>query len=245
MLSILDEISCASIPVSALPLLVGLRCRPEITAALIEDRAWIRWPPHQDVVLRQVLSINGVELYERRQGQWYRAGCLLPSFDFPAEVEGQPLDRVLLPSRFEAIAPATMPMARIVPALVRDEALRPASALECDVNKLASWADTVSQFRLAGLRAARCGNRVVVVGRPSSSLRCDIWSGAERLWGARVLIPLGWRPEPQVAENAILEAHGISETEYLLWKPTGSEAIPMSAFQSLSRGGIKSATSQN
>jgi hypothetical protein len=240
MLSVLEEIYCASIPVSALPLLAGLRCRSGITAALIGDKAWIRWPPHQDVVLRQVLSIQRVELYERRQGQWYRAGCHLPCFDFPADIEGQPLDRVLLPSRFVATAPGTASMARIALRLVRDDMVRPASALECDVSTLASWADTVSQFRLPALRAARCGNRVLVTARQHSSLRCDIWSGAERFWGERVLIPLGWRPEPEVAESAILEAHGVSEDQYLLWKPTGSEAIPISAFQSLSRGGIKS-----
>src|SRR5215468_546847 len=97
----LENVSCARLPADALPGLAGLRCLPGLAVRRDGAHAWLHWPPGEERVLRCLLPLPGVELYERRDGLWYRPGRHLPSFEVPAEAGGQPLEHVLFPAPIE------------------------------------------------------------------------------------------------------------------------------------------------
>src|SRR5262249_21002708 len=154
--------------------------------SFVGERAWLRWPEGDEEVLRQVLAVSGVELYERRDDRWHRHGQALPAFDLPAEGEQLPLFRVLVPApvQTEGTPARTTP----VPLrLVRDDRPRPTSGLWCRVADLGPWADRALQAELEAVRAARCDDDVLLVGSRLPALP------GGRLWGARVLVPLGFR----------------------------------------------------
>jgi hypothetical protein len=46
--------------------------------------------------------------------------------------------------------------------------------------------------------------------------RLPLLPGGERFWGERVLLPLGWRAEPELPESAIYAALGIEDDAILL-----------------------------
>src|SRR5438270_12315007 len=94
----LHHVCRASLPAASLAALAALRCHPGVTVSFAGDRAWRRWPEGDEEVLRQVLAVSGVELYERRDGRWHRHGQALPAFDLPAEGEPLPLLGVLVPA---------------------------------------------------------------------------------------------------------------------------------------------------
>ncbi len=57
---------------------------------------------------------------------------------------------------------------------------------------------------------------------------------AERFWGNRVWLPLGFRrPEPDLPETALRAASDISLGEILPLTENGAEAIPEDVFQPL------------
>src|SRR5947199_8769895 len=94
-----EFLECACLPVSALAGLADLRREPGVTVTLAGDRAWVRWNPASDAVLRRVLPLPGAELYQRRGVLWVRLGHRLPSFGLPIDGgEPVPLPRPVLPS---------------------------------------------------------------------------------------------------------------------------------------------------
>jgi hypothetical protein len=58
---------------------------------------------------------------------------------------------------------------------------------------------------------------------------------AERFWGGRVLVPLGFRVEPDLPETAIRAAAAVSPNEVLILTPDGAETVPEQAFAPLTR----------
>jgi hypothetical protein len=233
MSSPLQEVRCASLPVAALGALAGVRDLPGVTVALVDGRAWVRWDD-EPAVLRAVLPVAGVELYVRRTDVWYRYGQHLPAFDFPNGVEYRPLARVLVPA---AVDPLPAPRAvgnLVVVGLVPDTRMRPTTALRCDAAELARWAETVPATRLALIQAARCGERVLLVGT-----RLPALSGGERFWGTDVLVPLGQRAEPAWPAAAIREALGVGDGGLLLLSAAGAEVVPTAALRPLTRAQVK------
>src|SRR5262245_605026 len=104
----LARIACASIPAGELGALAELRREREVTVTLDGDRAWVQWEPGNRPVLERILPLPGAELYDRRDGHWYRFGHRLPSFGLPIDqgkVESMPLDRAITPVRVEPIGP--------------------------------------------------------------------------------------------------------------------------------------------
>jgi hypothetical protein len=226
----LRDVCCACLPAESLPALAGLRADDAVVVALADGRAWVRWPAGDDQVLRRLLPVLGVELYISRGGRWHRHGRHLPALDFPAELEYRPLHQVLFPAPVQPLPPRAAAPERILLGLAPDDRPRRATALECNLEGLARWADTVSAVRLEKLQAAHCEGRVLLLGD-----RLPEVPGGRRFWGERLLIPLGYRTEPELPASAVRVALGLAEEELLILDEGRSEVVPRGAFQPLTR----------
>src|ERR1700722_12890319 len=103
----LDEICCACVPTEALSLLASLRCEPGLRASVTERGTWLRWDAGNERVLQAVMPIHGVELFSFHAGRWHRFGQTLPAFDFPGNLDYQPLAHVLFPTPVQPIVAPT------------------------------------------------------------------------------------------------------------------------------------------
>ena len=63
--------------------------------------------------------------------------------------------------------------------------------------------------------------------------------GADRFWGDRVLIALGFRSNPDWPESALREAAQVGRNEILILTENAAEAIPANAFRPLTRAAIR------
>jgi hypothetical protein len=213
MLSPLYEVCRANLPREALPALAGLRGRPGVEVTLADERAWVSWTEGDEAVLRRVLPVAGVELYVHRDGRWHRFGHHLPAFGALPAGEAQPLDRVLFPASVQPLPPPALAYQPVALRLARDHRPRQASAGAYDLAELTAWAEAVPTPRLKGLTAARSGRRMLLLGE-----RQPPQTNGERFWGERVLVPLGYRPEPALPESALRSALGAEEEELLCLK---------------------------
>ncbi|QEH35981.1 hypothetical protein OJF2_45390 [Aquisphaera giovannonii] len=232
-----EPIECARLPAASLALLAGLRRVPGVTVTVTTagERAWVRWDPASTEVLESIRPIPGAELYVRRGGLWYRLGHRLPAFDVPADdAGGMPLHRALVPLPVRPESPGDAAIRAVELALVPDATARPATAMECSLGELAAWIEMAPAARIEPLRAARAGDRVLVLGRPLPPM-----PGARRFWGRSVLTPLGLRPEPALPEPSLCEALGAAGGEVLILTTEGTEAVPLAAFRPLTRAGIR------
>jgi hypothetical protein len=158
----------------------------------------------------------------------------LPVFDLRPDQEGEPLARLLVP---EAVEPEVGNDSLPPPAglhLVRGECPQPAAALLCTLATLQRWADQATSRQLAALRVARCGDQALVLGSPLPAV-----ANGRRYWGRRVLVPLGWRPEPDLAEPALIAALELGDQEIALWQDEGIEVLPSDPLAPLTRAGLR------
>jgi hypothetical protein len=230
----LQDVGCARLPAAALPALAEVRCASGVEVALDGGRAWVRWPAGQEEVLRRLLPVAGVQLYAWRDGRWHAPGCHLPAFEVPQRLEFRPLHQVLVPA---PVNPVPAPAPRLQPArleLARDSRPRQTTALECGLAELAAWADAVPTARLDSLRAAHGQGRVLLLGP-----RLPLLPSGQRYWGNRLLVPLGYRPEPDLPESALRTALGVGGQDLLILRPGGPEVVPGSALGALTRAGIR------
>jgi hypothetical protein len=234
MASPLHEICAARLPADQLPAVAEIRCLRDVRVALVGGAAWVRWEPGDDAVLRQVLPVAGVQLYFQRAGHWFRPGQHLPAFEVPADADYRPLHAVLTPAPVQPLPPPTLDLRPVALTLVAADRPRPTTALACCLAELDAWADTVPSPRLAALHAAHCGGRVLLLGK-----RLPLLPSGERFWGEKVLVPLGYRPEPDLPEAAIHEALGLGAGELLFLRPEKFEVVSRLAFQSLTRAGLR------
>jgi hypothetical protein len=175
-----------------------------------------------------------VELYVSREGLWYRYGRHLPAFGLLPTAEGQALDRVIIPAPAQPQFRQDPELRPVALKLVREDRQRDTTAALCALTDLAKWADTATTAQLSAVRAARSGGRVLLRGRPLPAL-----PNGERLWGERLLAPLGFRTEPALAEGALPEALGVGADEILLLNAAGAEVVPEDAFRPLTRAGVR------
>jgi hypothetical protein len=230
----LRDVCCASLPAEALPVLAGLRAEPGIDLALADGRAWVRWEAGDEEVRRRVLPVPGVELYVHREGHWHRFGRHLPALDFPPDLEYRPLYQVLFPAPVQPVPPRPTTRTPVHVTLRPDDRPRPATALECDLAGLARWADGVSEARLQTLLAAQCGGRVLVLGP-----RLPAVPVGRRYWGEQVLVPLGYRTDPDLPAEAVRAALGLADEDLLVLDEGRSEVVPRSAFRPLTRAAVR------
>ena len=196
--------------------------------------AWVHWPVGQADVLRCLLPVPGIVFFTQREGQWVRFGALVPTDDHPPNGDGVPIATALVPARFEPLPPVLPKWEPFVLTVVRGGAPRPVVALTCTVAALARWADSATTTELAAVRGARSGERAVLLGD-----RLPAIAGAVRYWGNGVLVPVGFRPEPHLPDDALRAAVGAATDELLLLDNTGAERVPRAAFESLTRAGVR------
>jgi hypothetical protein len=237
-MSSLESICCARIPREALGLLAGLRTEPGVQAALVDRHAWIRWDGGSDVVMRTVLPIHGVVLFGVRDGQWHQFGQTLPAFDFPTELEYQPLAHVLFPAPVQPIPPGGEIVQAVELTLARDDRPRQTTALLCPATALAAWSDSVPTVRLSALQGVVLDGSILVLGA-----NLPLLSDGRRFWGRDILVPLGFAPEPALSERTVKEVLGVEEDELLLWQPQHAEVVARDRFEPLSRAAIRLAAS--
>src|SRR5262249_49852387 len=119
--------------------------------------------------------------------------------------------------------------------VVPDDRHRPTTALRTTLTALAGWADAATTARLARLQAARRGGAVWLLGPELPHLP------GERFWGGAVLVPLGFRPDPDWPAAALREAAGVAADEVLVLTADAAEAIPRPAFRPLTRAAVRRA----
>jgi MoxR-vWA-beta-propeller ternary system domain bpX2 len=230
---LLDDVCCACLPATAVPLLGDLRTLTSLRARLVGERLWLRWEAGDEEVLRRLIPIHGIELFAWRNGLWYRPGQHLPVFDVPADEDGQSLAHFLAPAPVQPEQEEAT-FAPLELRIVRDNRPRPAAALCCTLVDLRQWADQATSRQLACLQAALHGSRVLLMGQPLPPL-----PEAERFWGKTILTPLGWRPEPALTEIALGEALGLAAGEIALLGHDGVEVLPRAALTPLTRAGAR------
>ncbi len=238
MKSTLEHVTLARIPASALRSLAGLRGNEGILVRLEGDSAWVAWEDGDDRVLRAILPAAGIELFERRGDAWHRPGQRLPAFGVSPVGEPIPLARAVIPAPFSAERPSGDPIRPSAIRLVRGGRPRPATAALCPMSEVGRWADSATSAELEAVRGAVCGDLALLIGSPPPPL-----PGAERYWGSRVLVPMGFETRPMLPERAIAEAMGGAVDEVIRLIPDGGgvivEAIPGEAFRPLTRAGVR------
>ncbi len=233
----LDQVCAAILPAESLPVLGPLRACPGIRVALQDRVAVVRWDPGLEDVLRVLIAQPGVQLFETRSGLWYRPGSGLPAFEMSLALDSgafQPLDRVLVPRPIQSEQARSF---EAKPAQIRlrpDIHPRPTQALRTTLEALARWADHAPTADFQGLSAATSNNEILLVGH-----RLPPIPASERFWGKLVLVPLGWRPDPPLSEDAFRSALGVDASELLLVESDGIETIPLLAFEPLSRSSVR------
>jgi hypothetical protein len=247
-----QDVCCASIPVQDLPVLADLRRLAGIRASIIGDRAWICWDAGSEatrqVLVERLLPLSGVDMFVRRDGCWYRPGECLPAFRVPIGdgSGGVPLERAIFPRPMSATVPADAPPEPIELRLVRDGRCPPrlASAVCCRLDRLSDWAERETSARIASLMGSWVSGpdvgpeqvEVLVIGE-AAMLPAAV--GGSRFWGVDVMIPLGFRADPELSESALRRLLGAALDELVILDGTGYERIPRGAFRPLSRAGIR------
>jgi MoxR-vWA-beta-propeller ternary system domain bpX2 len=248
----LKDICSATIRVEDLPVLAELRDRSEIRVSIVGDRAWIWWKPEteamQEILIKWILPLPGVEMFTEVGGRWYRWGKHLPAFgvSVPDDRRGVPLDRIVLPRPVSAQRPEGRRPARLRVGVVRDQRCRsrPATGVCWRLSELHAWAEQATSAQFAGLTAAwtegpvdeRGEAEVLVLGRHGSlpAARAGV-----RFWGTDVLVPLGFRADPDLAEPALKAAVGAGPTDLVVLRPEGFDVIARAIFQPLDRAGVR------
>jgi hypothetical protein len=153
---------------------------------------------------------------------------------------------LILPEPLKIVPPGRDAPRPVRLGLVRDDrqAARPAAAMQCRLSQLAAWSDRAPSGWIGSLNGARCapaggdpGAAEVLVLGPA--IRLLFFEDAPRFWGTDVLIPLGYRPDPELSERALREALGAGDDELIVLDDRGPELIPREAFRPLTRAGIR------
>jgi hypothetical protein len=230
----LDESSCARLPAGALPRLAPLRARPDVRGLGRGEDLYVFFPTGDVDALALLLAVQGADLFALREGSWYQVGSLLPARGLPAPEEAAGLPRLLSPAPVhpESFAGAVEPAPLT---LARDDRPRPTSALLCPLAALADWAEVATTHQLSALTAALGPGGVALV----RGARLPALPGADRFWGERLLAPLGWRPEPALAEAVLLAALGAGPGELVVLRPGSAERVPAGALGPVSRAGVR------
>jgi hypothetical protein len=227
-------VAVARLPASRLDALAPVRGRPDVVIVPAGDSAWVRWTASHAEVIRCLLPVPDVELFTTRDGHWFRFGRRVPVADRPPEVEGRPVAGLLLPGPIVPTPPTTTPIEPVALALARSTDPKPVTALACELADLRGWADTATTAELGAVRGAVSGSRAILRGSKLPYVR-----GATRYWGESVLVPIGFRPDPDLPAGLIRAAVQAEDDELVLLGPAGAELVPVAVFEPLTRAGLR------
>jgi hypothetical protein len=252
-----QDVRCASIPVDDLSVLADLRREPGIRVTIADGRAWVCWDDEpgaeaeatRRILVTRLLPRPGVEIFARSGGRWHRPGEHLPAFAVPV-ADGSTvsaLDRVIVPAPMAVVRPGGDTPVPVPLRIVRDAdgRPRPAAALRCRLEGLAGWAERAPSSWIEALSGAWCpgptrgepGEAEVLLLGPAAWLPAP--ADGLRYWGADVLIPIGYRAEPDLAGRALRAAVGAGPDDLVVLDADGPELVPRQAFRPMSRAGIR------
>jgi hypothetical protein len=228
------EVERACLPTSAMGRLAALRCAAGVEIALHDRHLWLRWNAGDDQVAQLLFAIVGCRLLAERDGRWYDWGRSVPAFDIPEGLRYRPLAQVIFPASIQPVAadsflPEPMPLT-----LVPDSAYRPTLALLTSMSALMAWAEATPPCALIHYRAAVDGELLFVLGKKLPWI-----DGADRFWGRTVLVPLGYRPEPQLSEAALRNLAGVADSDLLVLRPGGCDIIAQDHFAPLTHAALR------
>ena len=188
-----NRVDEARIRAPDLECLAALRTRPDIRVRLADGVAWVNWSSSRPEVIRALLPRSGVEFYQSVKGMRHRFGSRLPTADAPPDTDARPLASVLFPAAPHPVPPGEMSFGNLPLRLVRSDVPRPTAALLCEVAALRTFADTATTAELAVVSGLLSGGRAVLLGE-----KLPIVPGAVRFHGRDVLVPIGFRLEPDL-----------------------------------------------
>lgn len=234
MTNTLLEVEIAKAPAAALGRLAPLRACADVEIALNDRDLWIRWRAGNDLAAGLVFALPGCRLFTRREGRWYGWGKAAPAFDIPASLNFRPLAQVVFPAPVHPVAASSLAIEAMGVTLVPDPVVRPTLALACSLTAFRAWAETMPACAIERYRAAVDGDRLVVLGRKLPWL-----DGGTRFWGRSVLVPLGYRPEPNLSETCLRAALGIDATDILVLRGDGCDVVPQDRFTPVSLAALR------
>jgi MoxR-vWA-beta-propeller ternary system domain bpX2 len=229
-----EGVCAARLPASCLHALALVRDRPDARIHVDGDTVWVRWPAGELEFVRRLLPVAGVEFYSDREGRWFRFGSRLPTAVASPADEGLPLARVLTPARFAPAPPPVDAGAPVVLRIVRGGEPQPATALACPITDLLKWGASATTAELSAVRAAHCGRQAILIGA-----KLPVIPSAARYWGDDLLVPVGFRAEPDLPRAALRAACGAADDELVLLDANGADVIPRAAFEPLTRAGLR------
>lgn len=216
-------------------LLAPLRNLPCVTVCVSDGHARVAWPVGLQAVAERLLAAKGVMFYARLEGNWSGVGHAMPAFELDLGGKFVSLAQALTPQKLETeLAPEQLRAAPLPLTLVTSDSPQPVSAALYEVSVLAAWAEMASTQTLESFSAARQVNRVLLVGSNPPWLTASV-----RLWGDRVLCPLGQRVEPALPESAICEALGLAAGDRAIFFGDEVDLVALAAFTPLSRAALR------
>ncbi len=233
------DVECACLPAGRMGRLASLRCQPGVEIALHDRDLWLRWPAGHDEVAGLLFALGGARLFSQREGRWYAWGRAIPAFDVPGNLRYRPLEQVILPERVEPLAADSFAAKPMTLRLVPDDLARPTLAMRCSLSAFWTWAETMPACVLLRYRAALGGARLFVLGKKLPWIE-----GSERFWGRRVLIPLGYRPDPNLSETSLRLLSGTADSNLLVLHDAGCETIPQDHFTPLTHAALRLALAE-
>lgn len=223
------------IEASALSLLAPLRNLSGVTVCVSDGFARVAWPVGLQAVQERLLAAPGVRFYARLDGNWFGIGHALPAFELNLGGSFVSLAQALTPQKLETeLAPELQRALPVPMKLVSSDLPKPVSGALYEVSVLAAWAEMASTHVLESFTAARREHRILLVGSNPPWLTASV-----RLWGDRVLCPLGQRVEPALPESAIGEALGLAAGDRAIFCEGEFDLVESAAFSPLSRAALR------
>src|SRR5262245_32931267 len=236
MLKSLEDICCACVPAGELGRLAPLRCEPGLVVAKAGDWLWVKWHAQRDETLRVILPIPGCRLFRFCKGHWVQHGRHLPEFEVP-NTEYRPLAQVLFPAPITTLPTSALRAQPLHLTLAADANPRPTTALRISVAALLHWAESIPSDRLSRLRGAYRKQEAFVVGAILPSV-----VAGQRYWGRTVYVPLGFRPEPDLADSSLREVLGLQDGEWAILEDDGVQVVREEDMVPVSRAGLRLAS---
>lgn len=234
----LDAPTRARLPVWTLPRLADLRSRADLEVLAQGDFLWLRWQSEPETITLRLLSMPEVELFERRDQQWYPAGRLLPATGVPEDRQAgwKALAAVLFPERIEPLREPLAAWDTVRLRLGSSTEPRPTTALRADFEVVLAWGESAPAVDLQAQRAVWTRTEVLLVGPALPRIE-----PARRYHGERILCPLGLDVEPALPLPALVEILGLRSGEWALIDEEGIEIVDETRLRPLTRAALRRA----
>jgi hypothetical protein len=118
--------------------------------------------------------------------------------------------------------------------IVRGGDPKVATALLCEPSSLATWVDSATTAEIVAVKAAWWRRLAILLGEKLPTV-----SGGVRYWGDDLLVPVGFRPDPDLPPVILRAAIGAEADEVVVIDKDGATVIPRDTFTPLSRAGVR------